>query len=246
MSESERHRIERVRREPRRRELVVEEILDLSRSMRRIVFRSDDLHDFESLGPDDHIKLFLPGEGSADGKPLMRDFTPRRFDTAAGVFELEFFLHDAGPATEWARQAGVGDRISIGGPRGSMVVADDFDWYLLAGDETALPAIARRMEKLRDGVPVHCILLVEAPEDSFDMPQRDGAHVQWIYRAGRVGEDADLIGTAISTWELPEGDGFAFVAAEARASQGAREILAAKGQKEQWIKAAGYWSALAP
>ena len=48
-------------------------------------------------------------------------------------------------------QAGPGKFLGVGGPRGSFIVPDDFDWYLLAGDETALPAIGRRLEELPAG-----------------------------------------------------------------------------------------------
>jgi NADPH-dependent ferric siderophore reductase len=48
--------------------------------------------------------------------------------------------------------------VEISGPRGSLIISDDFDWWLLIGDETALPSIARRVEGLAAGV--HAITLV--------------------------------------------------------------------------------------
>ena len=71
----------------------------------------------------------------------MRDYTPRRHDAEAGTLEIDFALHEAGPATQWAEQAKVGDLLGVGGPRGSFIVPTDFDWHLLIGDDTALPAI---------------------------------------------------------------------------------------------------------
>ena len=76
----------------------------------------------------------------------MRDFTPRRFDSKTATLVIDFALHDAGPATRWALGARAGDRLEIGGPKSSKVVPDDFDGYLLVGDESALPAIGRRVE----------------------------------------------------------------------------------------------------
>jgi len=84
----------------------------------------------------------------------MRDFTPRHFDASTRTLTLGFALHDAGPASAWAASARVGDVLGFGGPRGSRLTPDNFDWYLLVGDETALPAIGRRTEELRTGVPV--------------------------------------------------------------------------------------------
>ena len=81
----------------------------------------------------------------------MRDYTPRAFDAAGNRLTIDFALHDAGPATAWALNARPGETLLIGGPRGSTVVPDDFDFYLLAGDETALPSIGRRLESPASG-----------------------------------------------------------------------------------------------
>ena len=86
----------------------------------------------------------------------MRDFTPRRHDAEKGELVVDFAIHGAGPATEWASAARPGSRLGVGGPRGSFVVTDDFDWYLMIGDENGAashrpPAggIARRCARHR-------------------------------------------------------------------------------------------------
>ncbi len=138
----QRHTTTRIRHELRRRMLTVASTELLTPRMRRFGFTSPDLHDFVSASHDDHVKLFFPAVGNdADGRQTcMRDFTPRRFDQSLGMLIIDFALHEAGPATRWATAAQIGDTLEIGGPRGSSVVPDDFDWYLLIGDETALPA----------------------------------------------------------------------------------------------------------
>ena len=121
-----------------------------------------DLEGFTSLGFDDHVKLFFPdGTKNADGTPNMlgRDFTPRRYDPAANTLEIDFAIHDAGPATRWAAQAKPGDALALGGPRGSFIIPTTFDWHLLIGDETALPAISRRLAELPAGT--RAVVLVE-------------------------------------------------------------------------------------
>src|SRR5690606_39237371 len=126
------------------------------------------------------VKLFFPvAEGE---KPCMRDYTPRAFDTTACTLTLDFAVHEAGPATVWALAARPGDQLEIGGPRGSMVVADDFDWYLLVADETGLPAIGRRLEELRADVPVISAVLVESKADvqAVETAARWSAH--WLFR----------------------------------------------------------------
>lgn len=234
-----RHAIERVRHELRRRTLTVARIEDLNPRMRRIHFTSDDLDGFPSVGFDDHIKMFIPGTGGEGERPQMRDFTPRRFDTAAGTLVLDYALHDAGPAADWARAAAVGAPLEVGGPRGSMVVADDFDWYWLIGDETALPAIGRRLEELRAGVPVTTVVLVDAATDAQAIATAADWSPHWIVRAG--GNDAAMLTAALAGLDLPAGDGFVWIAAEAAVARAARWAVETKGQPRQWLKASGYW-----
>ena len=155
----------RVRHEPRRRRLKVERVDKIAAHMIRVTLGGD-LEGFTSLGFDDHIKLFFPdGPAGADGEPptASRDYTPRRYDPAANTLDIEFVLHDAGPATRWAEQARAGSRSQIGGPRGSFIIPTNFDWHLLIGDDTALPAIARRLAELPAGTRAVVLAEVDGP-----------------------------------------------------------------------------------
>lgn len=237
-----RHQINRIRHDTRRRVLTVQTVEDLSPRMKRIEFRSPELHDFVSASADDHIKLFFSSDAGEDGRSVMRDFTPRRFDVDQGMLVIDFALHDAGPATQWAEAARVGDMLEIGGPRGSSVIPDDFDWYLLIGDETALPAMGRRIEELRSGVPVISIAVV-ASSGERQMFRTDAAwQAIWLVRDG-AGDDATLIKDALGSIDLPEGEGFVWIAAETDVARAMRAyMLEARGHPREWIKAAGYWT----
>jgi NADPH-dependent ferric siderophore reductase len=228
----ERHRLARVRHETRRRTLTVSSIDRLTPRMLRLGFTSGDLQDFVSASPDDHIKLFFPSG--------MRDFTPRRVDTERGHLAIDFALHEAGPATQWAASARLGDTLEIGGPRGSTVVPDDFDWYLLVGDETALPAIGRRVEELRAGVPVATFVVAGKGEaQSFETEARWTPH--WIERHPGS-DDAALLEAALATFEPPPGDGFVWIAAEGSVARAVRAyMIDQRGHPREWCKAAGYW-----
>ncbi len=127
--------IERIRHDTRRRTLMVESVIDITPGMRRIELTGGDLADFTSLAPDDHIKIFVP---ATDGGEERRDYTPRRYDNAERRLTIDFALHEAGPVTQWAIDARPGDRLEIGGPRGSAVVSKTVKRWLLIGDETAL------------------------------------------------------------------------------------------------------------
>lgn len=157
--------VTRVRHPLKFRLLQVVRIHAVTPHLLRVTLSGPDLADFESASFDDHVKVFLPPPGTErptlpsvgpdgpvfpDGepKPVARDFTPRRFDRTKCELDLEFVLNHPGPASQWAAQARVGQWLGIGGPRGSFVVPTGFDWHLLIGDDTALPAVARRLEEL--------------------------------------------------------------------------------------------------
>jgi NADPH-dependent ferric siderophore reductase len=236
-----RHQIERFRQEPKRRSLTVESVTRLTPKMLRVTLTSPDLRDFVSLSPDDHIKVFLPDPKSPRGME-MRDYTPRAFDAARGALTIDFALHEAGPATSWALNASPGDRLDIGGPRGSSVAPDDFDHYLLIGDETALPAIGRMVEGLRAGVPVTTIVVVDGPQEAQHFETRADWRPVWVFRDRAQGDEGVLLREAARGWQAPEGDGYVWIAAEARAARLLRDyMLDERRHPKAWLKAAGYW-----
>lgn len=237
-----RHQIQRVRHELRRRTLTVAAVERLTPTMLRLEFTCPDLGDFASASADDHIKLFFPSGNIPGERPCMRDFTPRRFDTAKGTLTIDFAIHEAGPATGWATSARVGDTLAIGGPRGSAVIPDDFDWYLLIGDETALPAIGRRLEELRAGVPATSIVLIGDPADAQRIETRAAWTPHWVTRVpGR--DDRDTMLAALADVTLPAGEGFVWIAAESGVARAIRShVVDRLGQPREWTKAAGYWT----
>ncbi|MFG1391965.1 siderophore-interacting protein [Xanthobacter agilis] len=236
-----RHQVERVRQEPKRRTLTVTAVYDISPRMRRIVFTSPELADFSSPAPDDHIKLFLPDADAPSGE-VLRDYTPRRFDPERRLLTIDFARHEAGPATRWAQAAAIGDTLAIGGPKGSTIVPDDFDWYLLVGDETALPSIGRRLEGLRAGVPVTSIVVIESPAEVQSFDTAAGLSPTWVFRSGRTEGDARLLREALARWRTPPGAGYAWIAAEAEVARTLKaHLLEERGHPKAWLKASGYW-----
>jgi NADPH-dependent ferric siderophore reductase len=239
-----RHAITKIRHELRRRTLTVASIEDVTPGMRRVHFSSPDLADFNSAGFDDHVKMFIPGPG-AEGpateaeRPAMRDFTPRLFDTGACTLALDYAMHDAGPAIDWAKTAKPGDTLEIGGPRGSAVMTDDFDWYWFIGDETALPAIGRRLEELRAGVPVATFVAVDSAQEAQAIATATRWTPEWVVRDGR--DDAAALIAATEKVPFPEGEGFVWIAAEAMIARAVRAAIEARGHPRAWLKASGYW-----
>ena len=233
------HQITRHRHELKRRRLTVKETARITPNMIRILFAGDDLADFVSLGADDHVKLFIPGKSEEAER---RDYTPRFFDPKSRRLAIDFAVHDAGPATRWALDAKPGATLEIGGPRGSMVVSPPFNWWLLIGDETALPAIGRRIEELPAGTRGISIGAVagRGGEKGFVPPANH--EPLWVHRPLDRADDPEPVLAVLKTLDLPTGDGFVWIAAEARVARAARDYLVKeRGHPLQWTKAAGYW-----
>ena len=253
MTEVIAHTIHRVMHEIKRRRLQVVRVVDLTPRMRRITLGGPELAGFVSLGTDDHVKLFFPqnaaeqatletlviGAGKDNGPmPAMRDYTPRRYDLDTLELDIDFVLHGDGPAATWAEQARPGQFLHIGGPRGSMVVPDMFDSYLLIGDETALPAIARRLEGLAANRRALVIVEVENGAEQQKLESPAQVNVIWVLREG--GRNNLL--TTVKELQMPSGNLYAWVATESKVSRQIRRVLLDEhGLDEQFVKAVGYW-----
>jgi 3-oxoacyl-[acyl-carrier protein] reductase len=203
-----------------------------------VTFGGAELAGFSSDSFDDHVKIFVPVAGERIG----RDYTPRRCDPVAREIDIEFSLHGDGPATSWAKQVRLGDTIEIGGPRSSHVVPSDFSWYVLVGDETGLPAIGRRLEELPVGAKAIVFAIVDRAEDRVPLLTRESTSVTWIHRAESAGDDGERLQRALEHVILPDGDGYVWIACEARAARIVRAIFVTRhAVPAAWVKAAGYW-----
>jgi NADPH-dependent ferric siderophore reductase len=234
----------RVRHEPRRRQLEVKRIDRVAAHMVRVSLGGD-LDGFTSLGFDDHIKLFFPDAAAAPGgepQMLARDYTPRYYDAARNILEIDFAIHDAGPATRWAEKARPGDTLAIGGPRGSFIIPLNFDWHLLIGDETAIPAISRRLAELPAGTRAVVLAEVDGPEDEVSFATKAQVTTTWAHRNGVAAGASDVLARTLKTMRLPSGDYYAWVACESLVAKALRvDLLAAHGANKKWMRAAGYW-----
>jgi NADPH-dependent ferric siderophore reductase len=234
----------RVRHQPRRRTLTIKTVEKIAAHMVRVTLTGD-LEGFVSLGFDDHIKLFFPdGTLDAAGAPnmLSRDFTPRRYDPAANTLEIDFALHDAGPATRWAAQAKPGGTLIVGGPRGSFIIPLTYDWHLLVGDETALPAISRRLAELPAGTRALVVGEVDGPADEIAFATKANATVIWAHRNGAAPGASNALAQKLAAVKFPQGDYYAWVACESlEAKSLRRQLIAEHGANPKWMRAAGYW-----
>ena len=248
----------RVRHELRFRKLQVRAVQRVTPHLIRVTLQGAELAGFTSPGFDDHAKLFFPDEETGvlqlptagpDGptwpggiKPTMRDYTPLRYDAEAGTLEFDFALHDAGPATRWAEAAKPGDVIGVGGPRGSFIVPTAFDWHLLIGDDTALPAISRRLAELPAGARVVVLAEVDGEADQIPLASAATVELHWVHRhEAQPGTGTPLL-DALRGLKLPAGDFHAWVGCESGAAKALRaHLVDERGANPKWVRASGYW-----
>ncbi|MBB6097477.1 NADPH-dependent ferric siderophore reductase [Deinobacterium chartae] len=239
----------------RLRLLEVRRVTALTPRMLRVTLTGD-LEGFRSDSPDDHVKLFFPAAGEREPNlpqpspnglvqpegttpPARRDYTPRRYDPQANELDIDFVIHGDGPASTWAAHAQPGDRVGVGGPRGSVVVRYDFDGYLLIGDETALPSVARRLEELPEGVPAVVLLEVEDARDELPLSTRAAAQITWVHRS-TGGSEALL--RALRATALPQGEFFSWISGESATVRALKQhLLEERGVNREWVRASGYW-----
>ena len=246
------------------RELRVKAVSEVSPVMRRITlegpeleaFRKDglDLPAFRSEGPDDHVKILLPNpktgelglprqlEGTLDwsgGRPTGRSYTPRAFVPGSGELHLDFVLHGHGPAGNWAARAQPGDVLHIAGPKSSLLIPRQADWYVLAGDETALPAIANWLESLGPSARVAAFIQISQPAARIALKTPDKAHVEWLVDPELR---AETLVDALRRFSWWEGDGFVWGAGEREAVKLLRKYLIdERGHDRRALDVVAYW-----
>ncbi|MCB5907819.1 siderophore-interacting protein [Streptomyces pinistramenti] len=252
----------------------VTDVQRITPRMVRITFTGDGL-DALAPWPDQQLKLCFPrpgqsaprlpdegAEGDAmrwyqaflaipeDERPWMRSYTVRSHDPARQEIAVDFVLHEGadGPATRWAASAAVGDTLARYGPDAAyagQLPLDTADWLLLAGDDTALPAIGSLIETLPEGArALACIEVADAAEEQPLAVGRAGVTVRWIHRKDAPGGPGEALLHAVRDADIPSGEGevFAWLAGEAGTVRMLRRhLVGERGLDKRQAHFTGYW-----
>lgn len=186
----------RLRREPPRfRALEVVRTTPVSPRLMRMTLGGDELGGFSVDHPAASVRLLLPLPGAdslaiptwtgneflhADGtRPTIRTYTPRRVDTDALELDLDVVLHEDGAVPAWLATSPVGTTVGLSGPGRGYVIDEGAAVFVLAGDESAIPAISQLLERLPAHVPVHAHIEVTHPDARHALPAHPNAEVTW-------------------------------------------------------------------
>ncbi|MER5383739.1 siderophore-interacting protein [Streptomyces sp. NPDC002688] len=228
----------------------------LTPHMQRVVLGGDTLAEFATGTSTDHyVKLLFGAEGVTypepfdmerireefprEQWPVTRTYTVRAWDPEVRELTLDFVVHgDEGLAGPWALRVQPGEVVRFMGPGGAYAPDTSADWHLLAGDESALPAIAAALESLPDGAVVRAFVEVSGPEEEQKIDS--DAEVVWLHRGDRpVG--AALV-EAVRGLEFPEGRVHAFVHGEAAFVKELRKLLRVEREiAREDLSISGYW-----
>ncbi|MCU1465982.1 MAG: FAD-binding 9 siderophore-interacting domain protein [Actinomycetia bacterium] len=247
----------RLRREPPRfRRVTVAGVRPLSARLVRITFAGAELDGLQIDEPAASVRLLLPGSATAalvmpiwngnefllpgGRRPTIRTFTPRRSDPVARELDLDVVLHGTGRASEWAVAAEAGRQAAISGPGRGYTIDRDAPAYLLAGDESAIPAISQLLESLPPETPTQVEIEVPAPEGRVALPEHPNATIEWHDLAPGA-PPGDALIAAVRRTEIAPGTRV-WAAGEAAAVQRIRrylfnELAIPRGQ----TTVRGYW-----
>jgi len=241
----------RVRREPPRfRPLTVRTIDDVSPRLRRVTFSGPELEGLTIEQPAASVRLLLPSPGAdelvmptwtgnefllPDGRrPTIRTCTPPPLDAQALELDLEIVVHGDGAASEWAATAAPGDPAAVSGPGRGYAFEPDAPAFLLAGDETAIPAISQLLEVLPADRPVQAHVEVADPDGRLPLP------IEW-HELPQGAPPGDALVGAIEEAEIAV-DTRVWVAGEAAAVQRIRRhLFQERGLPRSHATVRGYW-----
>jgi NADPH-dependent ferric siderophore reductase len=245
-----------IRREPPRfRRAAVQRVEPLSPRLQRVTLVGDELVGFTVAEPAASVRLLLATPDAAlvipswkgnefllpDGsRPVIRTLTPFRADPASGELDVCVVLHGSGMASTWAAHAAPGDEVAVSGPGRGYEVDGRAKQFLLAGDETALPALTQVLRALPAAATVTVRVEVADAAAHIPMPPHRKVTVEWHELAvGATPGDA-LVDAVVATEVTP--DHRVWVAGEAAAVQRIRKhLFDTVGIARERTVVRGYW-----
>lgn len=176
--------------------------------------------------------------------PYTRTYTIRRVDEAAQELAIDFVVHgDEGLAGPWALAAQPGDPMVFTGPGGGYNPAPDADWYLFAGDDAALPAIAASIESLPEDAKGLAFLEVDGDADILEIAAPDGVELRWLLRSGVPAGSSSILLDALGEAEWLPGRVDVFAHGERGYMKGLRDIFfKQRGLERSQVSLSGYWA----
>jgi len=209
----------------------------ISPNMQRVVLAAPELAGFR-YEPGQDVMLLVAADGT---RPVRRRYTIRSLDRAELTLTLNIVRHSDGPGERWVNVARPMDSIEGIGPRGKITTSPAADWHLFMGDESAMPAILAMTESLPGDADATLVIEVPGPDDEQELLAPARTRLSWLHRMSGHAGDATLLSAEAAEIELPPGNGHAYLFGEASVVLRLREILTARGLRQDQISPKAYW-----
>lgn len=176
--------------------------------------------------------------------PVTRTYTVRWVDEAAQELAIDFVNHgDEGLAGPWAANARPGDQFSFSGPGGGYNPDPDADWYLYAGDEAAIPAIAAAIESLPEDARGIAFLEVDNEAEVQEIKAPAAVELHWIFRHGAAAGAPEFLVSAVRSAQWLSGTVQVFAHGERGSMKAMRDVLfVERGLDRKQVSLSGYWA----
>lgn len=232
---------------------------DVTPHMRRVKFSCGDVTPF--IGGDMHVRLLVPPTGRKpvwpglreDGRVawpegedelLVRVYTIRTVDKDRNELWIDFLQHPASgvktPGADFARDAQPGQEVALLGPGGGALPSTKS--ILMAGDESALPAMARIAAEVSPGTRLQAIIEVLDEREEQTLHSPGSIEVHWLHRRnypeGASGVLAEATKKAIVA--MDQGT-FVWFACEKEDVRSVRAFLKSRGHDKKNMYVAWYW-----
>jgi len=227
--------------------------------MVRITLTGSDLRQYESVGADQFLYVFLPEANGArprvehdftwdawrnlpsEERQVGRYYTVRYCRPESGELDLDFVLHGDGPATSWASRAKPGDPVALWGPRYAYNPPAATDLRILLADETGLPASGAILESLSPDARCWAFIEIRDPSAKQPLVSDGDVEITWLHR-GDAAPGVPLL-EAVMSLDRPDAAAvYVWGGAEFNAMQDCRKHLqAAWGLHSARIRTVGYW-----
>ncbi|GAB3607840.1 siderophore-interacting protein [Conyzicola nivalis] len=173
--------------------------------------------------------------------PVVRTYTIRSVDYESREIAVDFVVHGTeGVAGPWAANARPGDPLVLAGVGGGYSPSPQTGWHVLAGDESAIPAISSAIGALAPNARGIVHIEVEDASDEHQLEAPVGVAVNWIHRGHD--RDASLLAAAIDAAEWPDDTVQVFAHGEREAMKAVRAVLAERGVPRERFSLSGYWA----
>lgn len=176
--------------------------------------------------------------------PVTRTYTIRHIDREQKQIWVDFVIHgESGIAGPWAAQVQPGEKISFFGPGSGYAPRPEVDFHLLAGDESALPAIAAAVESMDAAARGAVVLDVADEQEELSFAAPEGVEVRWLHRGGDFSPENAQLAEHLKGLELPEGDVQVFVHGEREQMKLVRRLLVQDwGMDRREMSLSAYWA----